>query len=161
MFSTSVRYLLLCSFESNKGVLHADGVCRRWRLSHPSQTPRVSSYWVGPALHSRDYLYSRVSPQFCILRRGIKPRNLLISSMGHIKLTDFGLSKIDTPMGNMVTDCSSIDKIDTEFNKGATTMTLHYIAPEEAHWLVGRWSHIVPVLGQLIPLLRRHRWWPD
>ena len=52
----------------------------------PSDMARMYTAEVVLAL---EYLHS-----YGIVHRDLKPDNLLITSLGHIKLTDFGLSKI-------------------------------------------------------------------
>ena len=57
-----------------------------------------------------EYLHS-----YGIVHRDLKPDNLLITSMGHIKLTDFGLSKMG--LMNLTTNMyeGSIDKESIQF----------------------------------------------
>ena len=57
-----------------------------------------------------EYLHS-----YGIVHRDLKPDNLLITSMGHIKLTDFGLSKMG--LMNLTTNMyeGSIDKESSQF----------------------------------------------
>ena len=57
-----------------------------------------------------EYLHS-----YGIVHRDLKPDNLLITSMGHIKLTDFGLSKMG--LMNLTTNMyeGSIDKESMQF----------------------------------------------
>ena len=72
-----------------------------------------------------EYLHS-----YGIIHRDLKPDNLLITAIGHIKLTDFGLSKI----GLMSLTASFYEKlIDIEtkaFNDKQIYGTPSYIAPE-------------------------------
>ncbi|XP_057217800.1 microtubule-associated serine/threonine-protein kinase 3 isoform X3 [Triplophysa rosa] len=72
-----------------------------------------------------EYLHS-----YGIVHRDLKPDNLLINSMGHIKLTDFGLSKIG--LMNMTTNLyeGHIEKDTREFIDKQVCGTPEYIAPE-------------------------------
>lgn len=49
----------------------------------------ASRFYFAETVLAVEYLHS-----FGIVHRDLKPDNLLITSLGHIKLTDFGLSKM-------------------------------------------------------------------
>ncbi|CAF1136406.1 unnamed protein product [Adineta ricciae] len=72
-----------------------------------------------------EYLHS-----YGIIHRDLKPDNLLITAVGHIKLTDFGLSKIG--LMSLTTNFyeKHIDKETKAFNDKQICGTPSYIAPE-------------------------------
>ena len=72
-----------------------------------------------------EYLHS-----FGIVHRDLKPDNLLIMALGHIKLTDFGLSKMG--LMSLATNLYEgfIDKETKQFSDKQVFGTPEYIAPE-------------------------------
>jgi len=72
-----------------------------------------------------EYLHS-----FGIVHRDLKPDNLLITAMGHIKLTDFGLSKMG--LMNLATTLSEgyLDRETRQFTDKQVFGTPEYLAPE-------------------------------
>ncbi|CEF70793.1 Microtubule-associated serine/threonine-protein kinase 4 [Strongyloides ratti] len=71
-----------------------------------------------------EYLHS-----YGIVHRDLKPDNLLITAMGHIKLTDFGLSKIGLMNRTTLASESNVDEIH-QFKDMQLCGTPDYIAPE-------------------------------
>ena len=72
-----------------------------------------------------EYLHS-----FGIVHRDLKPDNLLITALGHIKLTDFGLSKMG--LMSLATNLYEgyIDTETKQFSDKQVFGTPEYIAPE-------------------------------
>jgi len=76
---------------------------------------RLARQYIAESVLALEYLHSRG-----IIHRDLKPDNMLITKDGHIKLTDFGLSKM-----------GFLDKEDErESNKNEKVGTPDYLAPE-------------------------------
>ncbi|KFV82669.1 Microtubule-associated serine/threonine-protein kinase 3, partial [Struthio camelus australis] len=124
---------MFCSFETKR---HLCMVMERTRVPTggdcatllknmgPLPVDMAKMYFAETVL-ALEYLHN-----YGIVHRDLKPDNLLITSMGHIKLTDFGLSKIG--LMNMTTNLyeGHIEKDTREFIDKQVCGTPEYIAPE-------------------------------
>uniref|UniRef100_A0A3B5L487 non-specific serine/threonine protein kinase n=1 Tax=Xiphophorus couchianus TaxID=32473 RepID=A0A3B5L487_9TELE len=101
---------------------------RNAKMKNPNMGPlpvEMSRMYFAETVLALEYLHN-----YGIVHRDLKPDNLLITSMGHIKLTDFGLSKIG--LMNMTTNLyeGHIEKDTREFVDKQVCGTPEYIAPE-------------------------------
>ena len=92
---------------------------------HQSFAFRPYRQYFAEGVLALEYLHN-----FGIVHRDIKPDNMLITSEGHIKLTDFGLSKIG--LMNMTTNIyeRAVDRDSKMFQDNQVFGTPEYIAPE-------------------------------
>jgi serine/threonine protein kinase len=87
--------------------------------------PYCFRFYFAETVLAVEYLHS-----FGIVHRDLKPDNLLITALGHIKLTDFGLSKMG--LMSLATNLYEgyIDKETKQFSDKQVFGTPEYIAPE-------------------------------
>ncbi|XP_063317596.1 microtubule-associated serine/threonine-protein kinase 3 isoform X2 [Pelmatolapia mariae] len=122
---------MFCSFETRRHLCMVmeyveGGDCANLlkNIGGPLPVDMARMYFAETVL-ALEYLHN-----YGIVHRDLKPDNLLITSMGHIKLTDFGLSKIG--LMNMTTNLyeGHIEKDTREFIDKQVCGTPEYIAPE-------------------------------
>ena len=91
----------------------------------PNIKPLHRRFYFAETVLAVEYLHS-----FGIVHRDLKPDNLLITALGHIKLTDFGLSKMG--LMSLATNLYEgyIDKETKQFSDKQVFGTPEYIAPE-------------------------------
>ncbi|KAM4043819.1 microtubule-associated serine/threonine-protein kinase 1-like [Anomaloglossus baeobatrachus] len=87
--------------------------------------PTLARLYIAETVVAVEYLHSHG-----VVHRDLKPENLLITATGHIKITDFGGSKLSlmTPTSNVYK--TPTEDIIREFCDEEVTGTLAYIAPE-------------------------------
>uniref|UniRef100_A0A914WKZ2 non-specific serine/threonine protein kinase n=1 Tax=Plectus sambesii TaxID=2011161 RepID=A0A914WKZ2_9BILA len=86
----------------------------------------LTRLYIAETVLAIEYLHS-----YGIVHRDMKPDNLLITAMGHIKLTDFGLSKIGLMNRTTLVYEGGLDVADTQqFKDKQLCGTPEYIAPE-------------------------------
>ena len=83
-----------CSFESSHHLclvmeMVEGGDCASLLSSLTTLPPGMARFYFAETVLAVEYLHS-----YGIVHRDLKPANLLITALGHIKLTDFGLSKM-------------------------------------------------------------------
>ncbi|CAF1411772.1 unnamed protein product [Adineta steineri] len=122
---------LICTFETKKHlclvmeyVEGGDVATLLKNIGGPLNIDIARMYFAETTL-AVEYLHS-----YGIIHRDLKPDNLLITAIGHIKLTDFGLSKIG--LMSLTTNFyeKHIDKETKAFNDKQICGTPTYIAPE-------------------------------
>uniref|UniRef100_A0A8D0DD00 non-specific serine/threonine protein kinase n=1 Tax=Sander lucioperca TaxID=283035 RepID=A0A8D0DD00_SANLU len=121
---------MFCSFETRRHLCmvmeYVEGGDCATLLKHIGALPvDMAQMYFAETVLALEYLHN-----YGIVHRDLKPDNLLITSMGHIKLTDFGLSKIG--LMSLTTNLyeGHIEKDTREFLDKQVCGTPEYIAPE-------------------------------
>ncbi|KAJ8553499.1 hypothetical protein K7X08_024177 [Anisodus acutangulus] len=120
----------------------------------------VARVYIAEVVLALEYLHS-----LRVVHRDLKPDNLLIAHDGHIKLTDFGLSKVglinstDDLSGPVVSGTSMMEDDDSEHQqerreKRSAVGTPDYLAPEillgTGHGFTADWWSVGVILFELI-----------
>ncbi|XP_071984734.1 microtubule-associated serine/threonine-protein kinase 2 isoform X4 [Engystomops pustulosus] len=121
---------MFCSFETRRHLCMVmeyveGGDCATLLKNIGALPVDLARMYFAETVLALEYLHN-----YGIVHRDLKPDNLLITSMGHIKLTDFGLSKIG--LMSLTTNLyeGHIEKDTREFLDKQVCGTPEYIAPE-------------------------------
>lgn len=121
---------LYCSFETRKHLCLVleyveGGDCATLLKNIGPLPPDMARLYIAEIVLAIEYLH-----MYGIVHRDLKPDNLLITALGHIKLTDFGLSKMGL-MSLATNLCEGyIDSETRQFSDKQVYGTPEYIAPE-------------------------------
>ncbi|XP_056312499.1 microtubule-associated serine/threonine-protein kinase 1 [Danio aesculapii] len=121
---------MFCSFETRRHLCMVmeyveGGDCATLLKNIGALPVDMARMYFAETVLALEYIHN-----YGIVHRDLKPDNLLITSMGHIKLTDFGLSKMG--LMNLTTNLyeGHIEKDAREFLDKQVCGTPEYIAPE-------------------------------
>ncbi|XP_001607681.2 microtubule-associated serine/threonine-protein kinase 3 isoform X2 [Nasonia vitripennis] len=121
---------MYCSFETKKHLCLVmeyveGGDCANLLKNIGPLPPDMARFYFAETVLAVEYLHS-----YGIVHRDLKPDNLLITALGHIKLTDFGLSKMG--LMSLATNLYEgyIEKDTRQFSDKQVFGTPEYIAPE-------------------------------
>ncbi|KAG8456546.1 hypothetical protein GDO86_002360 [Hymenochirus boettgeri] len=121
---------MFCSFETRRHLCmvmeYVEGGDCATLLKNIGPLPvDMARMYFAETVLALEYLHN-----YGIVHRDLKPDNLLVTSMGHIKLTDFGLSKVG--LMSLTTNLyeGHIEKDAREFLDKQVCGTPEYIAPE-------------------------------
>ncbi|XP_041940848.1 microtubule-associated serine/threonine-protein kinase 1-like isoform X1 [Alosa sapidissima] len=121
---------MFCSFETRRHLCMVmeyveGGDCATLLKNIGALPVEMARMYFAETVLALEYIHN-----YGIVHRDLKPDNLLITSMGHIKLTDFGLSKIG--LMSLTTNLyeGHIEKDTREFLDKQVCGTPEYIAPE-------------------------------
>lgn len=121
---------MYCSFETRKHLClvmeYVEGGDCATLLKALGPLPNdIARFYFAETILAVEYLHS-----YGIVHRDLKPDNLLITALGHIKLTDFGLSKMG--LMSLATNLYEgyIDAETRQFSDKQVYGTPEYIAPE-------------------------------
>ncbi|KAM8960296.1 microtubule-associated serine/threonine-protein kinase 4 isoform 2-T2 [Pelodytes ibericus] len=121
---------MYCSFETRRHLCMVmeyveGGDCANLLKNMGPLPVDMARMYFAETVLALEYLHN-----YGIVHRDLKPDNLLVTSMGHIKLTDFGLSKVG--LMSMTTNLyeGHIEKDAREFLDKQVCGTPEYIAPE-------------------------------
>ncbi|XP_037940617.1 microtubule-associated serine/threonine-protein kinase 3 [Teleopsis dalmanni] len=121
---------MYCSFETKKHLCLVmeyveGGDCATLLKNIGALPPDMARFYFAETVLAVEYLHS-----YGIVHRDLKPDNLLITALGHIKLTDFGLSKMG--LMSLATNLYEgyIDSETKQFSDKQVYGTPEYIAPE-------------------------------
>jgi microtubule-associated serine/threonine kinase len=121
---------MICSFETKRHLClvmeYVEGGDVAAMLKKVvSLPPDIAQFYFAETVLAVEYLHS-----YGIVHRDLKPDNLLITAFGHIKLTDFGLSKMG--LMSLATNMYEeyIENETNQFSDKQVYGTPEYIAPE-------------------------------
>ncbi|EAL41443.3 AGAP011030-PA [Anopheles gambiae str. PEST] len=121
---------MYCSFETKKHLClvmeYVEGGDCATLLKNLGPLPSdMARFYFAETVLAVEYLHS-----YGIVHRDLKPDNLLITALGHIKLTDFGLSKMG--LMSLATNLYEgyLDSETRQFSDKQVFGTPEYIAPE-------------------------------
>ncbi|XP_073525390.1 microtubule-associated serine/threonine-protein kinase 3-like [Phyllobates terribilis] len=121
---------MLCSFPTRSHLCMVmeyvgGGDCRTLLTRYGPFPVLMARLYFAEAVLAVEYLHS-----YGVVHRDLKPDNLLITSAGHIKVTDFGLSKVGLMIPKTNTHKESMEDITREFMDTGDCGTPNYKAPE-------------------------------